>query len=504
MSYGGAELTVISYHFILDNDVHNKLIQKEKGKHMTHSYSTLHSSFLIIGMAGILTATSQTHASGFQLMEQNASGLGNAYAGSAAVADDASAIFWNPAGMAYLPAGKMQVVGALNLVKPSSYFSNNGTVLPAGIYVLGGEGGDNGGWNFVPSAYFAMPVNDKISVGLGIGAPFGLKTEYDSDWMGRFRAIESDIKTININPSISYQASDTISLGLGVSAQKIDATLSNAFNASAALCAGFGAALCAPGGALSNLEGQAEVTADDWGYGYNLGVIFSPSPRTRVGLSYRSSIKYTVSGNVDFTRPTVTTLGPGNAAANAALAAATYNGGVEADVEVPDTVILSAWRQLDDRWEVMGDLSWTGWAKIQYLDIIRTDGAANGTTLSSTHENWRNTWRAAVGASYRYDDQWKFRGGLAYDQSPVDSSEYRTPRLPDNNRTWLSLGAQYKPNQDLWFDFGYTYIWVQGSSIDDRGGARPTEAENIDAYGWLRGSYDNNVNILAAQVTYNF
>ncbi|MDV7402092.1 outer membrane protein transport protein, partial [Arthrospira platensis SPKY1] len=106
-----------------------------------------------------------------------------------------------------------------------------------------------------------------------------------------------------INPAISYQASDTISLGLGVSAQKIDATLSNAFNASGALCATLGAALCAPGGALSNLEGQAEVTADDWGFGYNLGVIFSPSPRTRVGLSYRSSIEYTVSGNVDFTRP---------------------------------------------------------------------------------------------------------------------------------------------------------------------------------------------------------
>lgn len=463
-----------------------------------------HGSLLVLSIAGMLTVTGQAHASGFQLMEQNASGLGNAYAGSAAVAEDASTIFWNPAGMAYLPEGKMQAVGALNLVKPSAQFSNDGTVLPAGIYVRGGEGGDNGGWNFVPSAYFAMPVNDQVSVGLGINGPFGLVTEYDSSWMGRFRAIKSDIKTININPTISYKASDTISLGLGVSAQRIDATFSNAFNASGALCGALGAALCRPGGPLSNLEGQAEVTGDDWGYGYNLGVMFQPSPQTRIGLSYRSRIDYTVTGNVDFSRPTVTTLGPGNAAANAALAAATYNGGVEADVELPDTAILSAWHRLDDRWEIMGDLSWTGWSSIQYLDFVRTDGAANGQLLSSTHENWRNTWRVAVGATYQYDNQWKFRGGLAYDQSPVDSAEFRTPRLPDNNRTWLSLGAQYKPNQDLWFDFGYTYIWVQGGSIDDSGGMNPTEAQNIAAYGWLRGNFDSNVNILAAQVTYNF
>lgn len=468
------------------------------------TYPKLHSSLLVLSFAGTLAVTGQAHGSGFQLLEQNASGLGNAYAGSAAVAEDASTIYFNPAGMAYLPEGKMQVVGALNFVKPSSYFSNDGTVLPAGIYNLGGEGGDNGGWNVVPSAYFAMPVNDQINIGLGIGAPFGLVTEYDPDWMGRFRAIKSDIKTININPSISYRASDTISLGLGVSAQKVDATFSSAFNASGSLCQVLGAALCAPGGALSNLEGKATLEGDDWGYGFNLGAMFQPSPQTRIGLSYRSTIKYTVTGNATFDRPVVTTLGPNNAAANAALAAATYDGGFKTDVEVPDTAILSAWHQLDDRWEIMGDLSWTGWSSIQVLEFFRTDGPASGTTLSKTEENWRNTWRVAVGATYKYDDQWKFRGGLAYDQSPVDGAEYRTPRLPDNNRTWLSVGAQYKPNKDLWFDFGYTYIWVQGMSIDDSGGMYPTEAQNVAAYGWLRGSYDNNVNILAAQVTYNF
>ncbi len=170
----------------------------------------------------------------------------------------------------------------------------------------------------MPSTYFAMPVNDQISVGLGINAPFGLKTQYDSDWMGRFRAIKSDIKTININPSISYQASDTISLGFGVSAQRRRHVQRCHPNASGALCSRSVLLVCP--GFVSNLDGFAEVKGDDWGWGYNLGVIFQPSPQARVGLSYRSSIKYTVTGDASFDLPTVTTLGPNNAAANAALA----------------------------------------------------------------------------------------------------------------------------------------------------------------------------------------
>ena len=103
------------------------------------------SSILVLGIAGTLAVTGQAHASGFQLWEQSASGLGTAYAGSAAVAEDASTIYFNPAGMAYLPEGQMQLTGTLALVKPSSYFSDDGTVIPLGIYVRGGEGGDNGG-----------------------------------------------------------------------------------------------------------------------------------------------------------------------------------------------------------------------------------------------------------------------------------------------------------------------------------------------------------------------
>ncbi len=449
-------------------------------------------------------------ASGFQLMEQNASGLGVAFAGSAAVAEDASTIFWNPAGMAYLPKGKMQVVGVLSAINPSAKFSNDGSINPTRITGTAGNGGDAGGWAYVPAMYFAMPINDQISVGLGVNAPFGLATEYDKGWIGRFRALDSDVKTMNINPSISFKPNEQWAFGLGINAMKLDGTFSNNVNASGGLCSnppprGFGGTPACGLGLLNNLEGYGKIEGDDWGWGYNLGAMFQPSPSTRVGLSYRSAIDFKVTGDVKFSRPTVTTPLPAvNVAANAALAAGLYNGNVKSDIKLPDTAILSAWQRLSDRWEMMGDISWTGWAKIQDLTFVRTDGAAAGSTLSSTEENWRNTWRVALGGAYQFNDQWKLRAGIAYDQSPVDSSEYRTPRLPDNDRTWLAIGAQYKPTKDLVFDAGYTYIWVKDSSINDSGGMNATQAANVASYGWLKGNYSNNVNVLAVQASYSF
>ena len=193
-----------------------------------------------------------------------------------------------------------------------------------------------------------------------------------------------------------------------------------------------------------------------------------------------------------------------NALANAAIAASLYNGGVTSTVKLPDTAILSLWQQLGDRWELMGDISWTGWSKIQELKFDRTDGLAAGSTLSNTHENWRNTWRVALGGAYAVNDEWKVRAGLAYDQTLIDATEYRTPRLPDNDRTWLTFGAQYKPSKDLWFDAGYAHVFVKDADINDSGGMNATQAQNVGAYGWLKGSYQNNVNIIAVQATYNF
>lgn len=456
---------------------------------------------LVLGMCSGYAA-----AAGFALVEQNASGLGNSYAGAAAVAEDAGTIYFNPAGMALLPKGKKQLVVGLEAVLPSAKFSNNASTMPLLITANStGNGGDAGDLAFLPQLFFAMPISDRMSVGVGFSAPFGLKTEYDSTWRGRFRAIKSDVKTMNINPSISYQASDTVSLGFGLSYQKIDAELTNASNVSLGLCAvpasAGVAALCGLG-ALNNLEAIGKVSGDDTGWGYNLGVIFQLAPDTRLGIAYRSEIKYHVTGTVEISRPTIVAGGfiaaPTAAALNAGLAANPLlaDGPVHSDIKMPDSLNISLYKKLSDQWELMGDLSWTGWAKIQKLEFIRTN---TNTVLSSTPENWRNTFRVGLGANYKLNDAWKLRGGIAYDQTPV-KDEFRTPRLPDSDRTWLSIGAQYKLGKDGTLDFGYAHLFVKNGSINDNGGSAVSQA----ASGLLNGNYKNDVNILGAQYTRGF
>src|SRR5438445_511915 len=231
---------------------------------------------LSLAVAGAFAGgASQAHASAFALIEQNAAGLGNSYAGAAEAAEDASTIFYNPAGMSLLPAG-MQVSGGLALINLSAKFSDSGSAVARG----GNNGGDAGSLSAVPNFYFVTDIARNLKVGVGVSVPFGLKTEYDPGWLGRFQAIKSDIKTLNINPSGSYKINEMISVGFGLSYQRIDAELTNkVLNPTA-------------------IEPLATVKASDNSWGYNLGAMFQLAPETRLGVSYRSSIKYHLKGTV--------------------------------------------------------------------------------------------------------------------------------------------------------------------------------------------------------------
>src|SRR5258706_1954007 len=242
---------------------------------------------LSLAVAGAFAGgVSQAHASAFALIEQNASGLGVSYAGAAARGEDASTIFYNPAGMSLLPGG-MQVSAGLALINLSAKFSDSGSVA-AGGRTLGGNGGDAGGLAAVPNVYFAMDVAPNWKVGVGVSVPFGLKTEYDADWVGRFQAIKSDISTLNINPSVSYKLNETVSLGFGLNYQSIDAEFTNVVNL---------------GGAA---EANSDIKAKDSGsLGYNLGAMFQVARDTRLGVSYRSPIKYHLTGTANLASPLV-------------------------------------------------------------------------------------------------------------------------------------------------------------------------------------------------------
>lgn len=374
-------------------------------------------ALLLVAFSGAASAAA------FQLLEQNASGLGNAYAGSAAVADNASTVFFNPAGMTQLGNGIQLSVGVAG-VGPSYEFRDQ-----AGVK----SGGDAGGWAAVPNAYLSGQLTKDLFLGLGISAPFGLATEYDAGWVGASTAIKSEIKTINVNPSVAYRVSDKVSLGFGLNYQKIDAELTNS---------------------------ALRLKGDDSSWGWNAGALFTLSPAMRVGVSYRSAVKYTLSGN----------------------ASGALNGPINADVKLPDTFTLSVWQQVSDRWEAMGDLSYTRWNSVRSLNVT---GLA--LPVSETF-NYENSWRFAWGAGYKATDKAKLKFGIAFDRTPV-RDEYRTARVPDNNRLWLSLGGQWNAGAVGKFDLGYSYLYV----ID------PTISQ-----GALQGKYDASAHIIGVQYSVGF
>src|SRR5271169_5222948 len=450
-----------------------------------------------VGGAVLSLAAGQALGSNFALQEQSGSGVGNAFAGGAAVAEDASTIYFNPAGMSRLPG--IQGVVAGDVVCISAKLSDNGS-LPAAFQPLGDNGGNAGTCAVVPSLYLAVPINKQFAFGLGMGAPFGLKTEYDSSWLGRFQAIKSEVKTLNINPALSWKVNDTVTLGAGVNWQQIKATLTNAVNYSGALATAAQQAaetgLIPPSvippilAGTAGLESQAAVNGSDSAWGWNIGVLIEPDKDTRIGAQYRAAIKYTISGQVDFNNPPLPSLAPPTLAPIAGLLAIGVNqvlssGDVTLQLKVPQSWNVSVFHTLDDKkWDLMADLQYTGWSSVQNLTIVRSTGA----TLDVTPEDFRNTWRGSIGANYHYSDQWMFRAGLAYDETPVRDAQ-RTPRLPDGNRTWIAIGAQYHFSPQLAFDVGYSYIFVNNPSINQNEGS-------TDANGLISGTYHNNVNIV--------
>jgi long-chain fatty acid transport protein len=464
-----------------------------------------HRTRVAAAIAGVVLAlgAGQAFGAAFGLQEQSVSGLGNAYAGGAAAAEDASTVWSNPAGMSKITSP--QVVMGLNIITPNIKFSDSGS-LHALNQPLGSTGGQAGSTNYVPNLYLVVPINQQFAFGLGIGAPFGLVTEWDSGWIGRYQAIKSDVKTMNVNPAISWKIVPEFSVGVGADYQQIKATFTSNANYSAALAQG--AAQAAAGGlippssvapfvaATGGLDSNVNINGDDSAWGWDIGALWDITPNTRVGAHYRSSLKYNVSGNVTFNNPSLPPLGPLapiGAAVSAGVNAQLTNGGVTAAIELPAITNVSIFSKINPQWEVMADVQWTQWSSIQQLAFVRT---GPGAPLPATPENFKDAWRFAVGASYIMNNQWKFRGGLAYDQTPVQDAE-RTPRLPDNNRTWVSLGAQYAAMPNLKFDGGFTYIWASDASTSQNAGSTA-------ANGLIAGTYKASVTIFGVSATYSF
>ena len=432
----------------------------------------------MLAVAGVgLACAPGGHAAGFALIEQSVPLMGTAYAGAAAAATDSvGTLYFNPAGMTRLPGTRAGA--AVQLIDPDTKFNNRDTRNALGQTVPGGNGGDAGDLQAVPHFYLTHQLDDKVWAGLAVNAPFGLTTEYKSDWVGRYHAIKSEVKTLNINPSIGYRLSNKVSLALGLSAMYFEGEFTNAID--------FGLLSGDPASASNpQFDGKSEIDGDSWGWGYNLGVLLELTRDTRVGLHFRSAVDHDIEGDVEFELP------------DPLLAGTFADGGTKADVKLPASASLSVIHQVNSEWAVMADYTWTEWSAIPALRFEFDTGLPDNVTTF----DWEDTYRVALGASVRpTGSDWTYRLGVAYDESPVKSADTRSARLPDTDRIWVAIGAGFRPSANLRVDFGYAHLFMNDAKISNT--AAPGNEDFLR--GSLNGSYQASVDILSIEAEYLF
>ncbi|MEW6450733.1 MAG: outer membrane protein transport protein [Pseudomonadota bacterium] len=423
---------------------------------------------VLLASLGVSALAGKAGAGGFQ-MQQNASGLGNAYAGSAAVAEDASTIFYNPAGMSELKNVEVSFGGTFT--RQSYQFANQGSI---GTYnSAGATGGDAGRPIVAPNAYLSVRLSNALTAGIGFGSPFAMHTSYDTPWLGGAQGNELKIRTYNINPSLAWKINETVSVGFGVNWQTMQMNYQRQLAT---------VPVVPPG-----LPGNTPLTLDldDSAWGWNVGALFKLTPATKLGVSYRSRIKHSLNGAMVGGSPIQ-------------LVNTAVGGNITTGVTLPDQFIASLSHRFNERWELLGDVSWTGWSSFRDLDIYKvTGGGASSTTPASTlRADFRNTWRVALGATYTVNDAVKLRMGVANDESPIKGAATRPVWLPETKSIWLSGGVQWRFKETAKLDIGAAYLTMRETDIDNN--------QTASTLGRVTGTYRNSTWILGLQYSAGF
>jgi long-chain fatty acid transport protein len=409
-----------------------------------------HALATVAATAVLIAGTHYAQAAGFQLKEQSAEGQGNSFAGSTAKAYDASTIFFNPAGMSELKGHKLQT--NFSGIAPDAPYEHE---TLTGVATTLREGNTNGGSNaIVPSLYGVYDLNEDVKLGLSINTPFGLATEYDRNWAGAEYNLKSEIETITATPSVSYKVNDQLSIGAGVQMQYLSGNLTRQASPLAA-------------------NSLVDLSASDFAFGGVVGALYKYSDKGRIGFNYRSQVKHTLEGSVQ-----ISGAGAGNDYYHA-----------HADLTTPDVASIGWYHELNDTWAVMSDVAWTNWSVFDKLDVVRD---SSGATTSSTEYHWDDTMFYSVGVNYQYDEQVKLQTGVAYDQGAA-SDEYRTAGIPDTDRYWFSLGAEYKASEMLTWNAGYSYLYGEDAKVNE-------SSKNSN----FSGTFKPSVHILSVGLSVNF
>ena len=396
---------------------------------------------------GTILLAANAQAAGFHLREQSAAAQGNAFAGATAGAENGSYSYFNVAGLTRQKGTQLNIGGTY--IAPRAEASN----------VRAADGSRGADVNNIvhaavaPNATFSHQLNDKAFLGVALNVPYGMITKYDRDWPGSDHGITSKVMTATVTPMFAYKVTDKLSLGTGLQMQYVKARLTGTSN----------------GGAVSTaMEGDA------FDIGYQLGAMYEFNENTRVGVAYRSQVKHKLTGDL-----------------TASMPLPSLNQDIFAKLNTPEMLSMGVFHQINDKWSVMAEYQRVFWSSFKTLDIHGQEYPF----LSSTKEHWRDTNFFAIGASYQIDHQWKWRFGLAYDQSAV-RVQHRTPRIPDSDRIWYSTGLNYQYNDRLSFDLAYTYIKAHEAHLDTsltgNGGSHVT------------AEYTNSVQLFGLSLNYKF
>jgi len=422
-------------------------------------------------------------ASGYALKEQSAVGQGSAFAGATARGDDPSLLFYNPATLAMLTGRQAALVGSY--IRPQAE-ARSGSASRAAAFggspITGSLGDDAAADAFVPAAYVTAQLSPEWSLGLAVTAPFGLVTKYEPDFIGRYHAQTSSLRTINIAPTIGYRPVPSLALGAALQIQQADARLSSATDFGAIGAArGLGGLGFAPG----RFDGRTTIEGDNVSLGIQLGAIWEPQPGTRVGLAWRSAITQELKGDATFE------------GVPALLAPGFRNQRASAKVATPDIITLGLAQQVSERWTFLADFQWTNWSRFREL---RIEFQNLSPPANVTDESWRDTFSVSLGAEYRWSDMLRLRAGVAYDPTPV-REDTRTPRIPDSDRYWASVGASWQVLPNVELTAAYTHIFADDARVQLRAGG-PTSPEffrgNLDA------NYRASVDIVAVAARISF
>lgn len=437
-------------------------------------------------LAGIFIAgIPAAWAAGYAVREQSAEAQGTAYAGVSAGTDNISSIFYNPATLA-LHNG-INMTGEFAWIVPNVELTNSSASTIYGNAITGSNGGNLAHQAYVPAFYGSWQISPDWFLGFSFNAPFGFTTSSeDPDWIGRYHALASRLRTYNAEPMLAWQATPWLALGGGVQVQYTDARLTSKVDLGTAGTLQ-GAPLGVPGSPAQ--EGFAAIEGDDWSYGYSLGVLLTPRPDTRIGIGYRSAMDIDLKGSANFDLSTYGEL-------LSLLSGALTPTGGSASVTTPEMVTLGVKHDIAPDWTVGAEVAWTRWSRFDQLVVdFENPAQPNEVTL----EEWEDSYFLSLGLTYRATDKLRLRTGIAFDEGVVPSADRRTPRIPDSDRYWLSFGAGYDITENMTLDAAYTHIFSPAARINQQA----TDTGNA-ARGNLSGTFESSADIVNASLSMKF